>query len=81
MHTTHLKEKIQFLLKINNFISIYIPTGMTMVFQPMDRSINFQFKCYLKDKFTSFLLDNTDKIKENLDDCRKRIVKDISEII
>ena len=54
---------------------------MTMVLQPLDRSINFPFKCYLKDKFTSFLLDNTDKIKENLDDCRKRIVKDISEII
>ena len=54
---------------------------MIMVFQPLDRSINFPFKCYLKDKFTSFLLDNTDKIKENLDDCRKRIVKDISEII
>ena len=47
----------------------------------MDKSINFPFKCYLKDKFTSFLLDNTDKLKENLDDYRKRNVNDISEII
>ena len=62
--TTHLKEKIQFLLKINNFINIYIPAGITMVLQPLDRSINFPFKYYLKDKLTSFLLDNTDKIKE-----------------
>ena len=54
---------------------------MTMVFQLLDRSINFPFKCYLKDKFTSFLLDNKDKIKMKIDECRKRIIKDIYEII
>ena len=56
--TTHIKENIQFILKTNNYISLYIPAGMTMVLQPLDRSINFPFKCYLKDKFTSFLLNN-----------------------
>ena len=79
--TTHCKEYIKFLLNENNYIISYIPSGMIMVLQPLDRSINFPFKCYLKDKFTSFLLANKDIINEKIDDCRKRVVKDIYEII
>ena len=52
--TTIIKENIQFILIINNYISLYISVGMTMVLQPLDRSINFPFKFYLKDKLTSF---------------------------
>ena len=79
--TTHIKDSIQFLLNVNNYIPCYIPAGKTMVLQPLDRSINFPFKCYLKDKFTEFLLDNKDIIKESIDECRKRLTKNISEII
>ena len=79
--TTHCKENIKFLLKKNNYIISYIPIGMAMVLQPLDRSVNFPFKCYLKDKFTSFLLANKDKFKEKIDDCPKRVIKDIYEII
>ena len=67
--TTHCKEYIKFLLNENNYIISYIPSGMAMVFQPLDRSINLPFKCYLKDKFTSFLLANKDIINEKIDDC------------
>ena len=54
---------------------------MTMIIQPLDRSINFPFKCYLKDKFTDFLLNNKEKFKENIDECRKRLTKNIEEIV
>ena len=54
---------------------------MTMVLNTLDRSINYPFKCYLKDKFTEFLLNNKDKNKESKDECRKRLTKNISEII
>ena len=79
--TTHLKGIIQLMLENNNYIKIFIPVGMTIVLQPLDRSINFPFKCYLKDIFTSFMLANKELSKEKIDDCRKRIVKDIIEII
>ena len=79
--TTHIKDNIIFLLKNANYIPYYIPAGMTMVLQPLDRSINFPFKCYLKDKFTEYLLDNRDKFKESIEECRKRLIKNITEII
>ena len=63
--STHIMENIKYILKSNNYISLYIPVGMSMVLQPLDRSINFPFKCYLKDKFTSFFSVNKDKIKKN----------------
>ena len=44
---------------------------MTMIVQPLDSSIRFPFKSYLKEKFTEFLLDNKDIFKERLDECRK----------
>ena len=62
-YTTHIKENIKFLLNTNNYIPYYIPAGMTMVLQPLDRSINFPFKCYWKDKFTEFLLNNKEKYR------------------
>ena len=66
---------IKYILKSNNYISLYIPIGMSMALQPLDRSINFPFKCYLKDMFTSFLLDNKDKIKEKIDEFQKKNCK------
>ena len=41
-----------------------------MVLQTLDRPINFPFKCYLKDKF-----------KESIEECRKCLIKNITEII
>lgn len=81
-YTTHIKDSILFLLKINNYIPFYIPAGITMILQPLDRqTIIFPFKGYLKDKFSEFLLDNKDIIKESINECRKRLTKNISEII
>lgn len=52
-----------------------IPKKIAKIFQPLDSSINYQFKKYLKNKYTDFILSNNNKVKETMMKARKRIIK------
>ena len=48
-------------MKKNNSAFILIPPGLTKFFQPLDLSINFPLKHYLKEKYCSFNIVRTQK--------------------
>lgn len=76
----YTEETLNFMEK-KGLYYVFIPKRLTMVLQPLDRSINFPFKKYLKQKFSEFLFENEDSIiKEKLSESRICIVKDIIKI-
>ena len=76
----YTEETLNFMEK-KGLYYVFIPKRLTMVLQPLDRSINFPFKKYLKQKYSEFLFKNKDSnSKEKLSESRIRIVKDITKI-
>ena len=66
-------------LRSKNIDVVFIPKSMTSILQPLDGCINFPFKKYLKFKYTKFLISKQ-KIKESLDESRKRIINNVIDI-
>ena len=65
--TSHYIENLDSVMKKNNSAYILIPPGLTKFFQPLDLSINFPFKHYLKENYCSFNIinKNTKKVTHN----------------
>ena len=61
--TSHYIDNLDSIMKKNNSAYILIPPGLTKLFQPLDISINFPFKHYLKEQYCSFNIVNMNKKK------------------
>ena len=74
-HETHKTEKVKNYAKEKNIHLIYVPDGMTSIYQPLDISINGIIKEKAIQKFSNFKA-KTPNIKYKHDQC----IADILEI-
>ena len=61
-HDSHKSERVKESAMSKNIILIYIPDGMTSVYQPLDVKINGIIKKKAVQKFTNFKINNPDNI-------------------
>lgn len=54
--TTHYIKNLDLTMKKNNCLYILLPPGLTKFFQPLDISVNFPFKHYLKGDYWGLIL-------------------------
>ena len=59
--TVHCKEASRALLERRGIDQVFIPTGMTGKYQPLNVGVNFPFKCYLKQSYHEWRDSRTDK--------------------
>ena len=77
----HFTQNVLDYLQSNGIYYVFIPERMTMVLQPLVRSINYPFKKYLKQLFSEYIFNKEEiNSKELLTESRRRIIKDICKV-
>ena len=73
--TSHYIENLDLIMRKNSSLYILIPPDLTKFFQPLDISVNFPFKHYLKEEYCGFNIANMNSKKITQNDIINMICK------